>query len=43
MEKTADRVVVDEEWLLLIAKAKNLGITIEEIRMFLKEATKDRC
>jgi DNA-binding transcriptional MerR regulator len=43
MEKTVDRVVVDEEWLVLITKAKNLGITIEEIRMFLEEATKDRC
>jgi DNA-binding transcriptional MerR regulator len=29
---------VDEQWLQLIIEAKRLGISIEEIKQFLKEA-----
>ncbi|MDL4841808.1 anti-repressor SinI family protein [Aquibacillus rhizosphaerae] len=28
---------IDKEWILLIALAKHMGMTIEEIRFFLKE------
>ena len=27
---------IDREWLLLMKEAKNLGLTIDEIRLFLK-------
>ena len=27
---------IDREWILLIKEAKNLGLTIDEIRMFLE-------
>lgn len=27
---------IDKEWLLLMKEAKNLGLTIDEIRLFLK-------
>lgn len=40
MEKTVENAVVDQEWVMLIQSAKNLGMTIEEIRQFLlKEGT----
>jgi hypothetical protein len=28
--------IIDREWLLLIMEAKNLGLTKDEIRIFLK-------
>lgn len=36
MEKAIDNLAVDEEWIMLIKNAKNLGISVEEIREFLK-------
>ncbi|MCM3569200.1 anti-repressor SinI family protein [Neobacillus mesonae] len=34
-EKTVE--VLDEEWVALINEAKNLGLTIEEIKSFLHQ------
>lgn len=35
MEKTTDIITLDYEWVTLIKKAKKLGITAEEVRLFL--------
>lgn len=35
MKKTTDIITLDYEWVLLIKKAKELGITVEEIRHYL--------
>lgn len=37
MEKTKEALTMDLEWLLLIVKAKELGIKKEEVRFFLEE------
>jgi DNA-binding transcriptional MerR regulator len=34
-------VNIDQEWLELIKEAKEIGLTIEEVRIFL-EGTKDK-
>ncbi|MCM3741844.1 anti-repressor SinI family protein [Oceanobacillus luteolus] len=36
-----ERVKLDEEWILLIKAAKNLGVSIEEIREFLNTTKKN--
>lgn len=33
------QTVEQEEWISLVAQAKNIGISIQEIRLFLKTAT----
>ncbi|WP_010098555.1 anti-repressor SinI family protein [Ornithinibacillus scapharcae] len=38
MNKILKEIDLDYEWILLIREAKELGMTIEEIRLFLKEA-----
>ncbi|MFS0750786.1 anti-repressor SinI family protein [Oceanobacillus sp. 1P07AA] len=35
MDKTLHSVKVDQEWVRLIKQAKELGLTIEEIRQFI--------
>ena len=40
MEKTDSMVALDFEWLLLILKAKGLGLKAEEVRLFLEEMKK---
>ncbi|NAP01169.1 DNA-binding anti-repressor SinI [Halomonas sp. MG34] len=37
MEKIVEKLSLDGEWIELIKRAKNLGITTEEIRQFLKQ------
>ncbi|MBY7144125.1 anti-repressor SinI family protein [Virgibacillus sp. NKC19-3] len=38
MKNTADKIAIDIEWVELIKQAKRLGITEDEIRLFLKTA-----
>ncbi|MFA1821322.1 anti-repressor SinI family protein [Virgibacillus oceani] len=38
MQNTVKQVTLDSEWVSLIQKAKTLGMTVEEIRAYLKEA-----
>ena len=40
MEKTESMVALDIEWLVLILKAKGLGLKAEEVRFFLEEEKK---
>jgi DNA-binding transcriptional MerR regulator len=40
MEKSIDNLEVDEEWIMLIMNAKNLGISVEESREFLNSTEK---
>ncbi|MGJ9457640.1 anti-repressor SinI family protein [Oceanobacillus sp. CF4.6] len=37
MEKIIENVAVDEEWVVLIKNAKKMGISMDEIRQFLKD------
>ncbi|RDW17004.1 hypothetical protein CWR48_15480 [Oceanobacillus arenosus] len=37
MVNTIEDIVLDYEWISLIQEAKVLGITIEEIRLFLDD------
>ncbi|AXI10031.1 DNA-binding anti-repressor SinI [Oceanobacillus sp. 143] len=37
MVNTIEDIVLDYEWITLIKEAKVLGITIEEIRLFLND------
>jgi DNA-binding transcriptional MerR regulator len=41
MQGTVKQAALDCEWVNLIKSAKTLGITMEEIREFLKEAEKE--
>ncbi|QJX61011.1 DNA-binding anti-repressor SinI [Niallia circulans] len=34
--------VLDNDWILLISKAKQLGLTVEEIQKFLKLNQKEK-
>lgn len=38
MDKTTDIITLDYEWVTLIKKAKDLGMTAEEVRVFLSGA-----
>lgn len=38
MEKTTDIISLDNEWVVLIKKAKAQGITVEEIRLYFNES-----
>nr|WP_084288134.1 anti-repressor SinI family protein [Paucisalibacillus globulus] len=38
MNKVKNGLKLDYEWIKLIKEAKNLGMTVEEIRLFLAEA-----
>ncbi|WP_156960099.1 anti-repressor SinI family protein [Oceanobacillus manasiensis] len=38
MEKIVEQVSLDGEWVELIKRAKNLGMTTEEIRQFLQQS-----
>lgn len=35
MEKMLEEAALDQEWMELIKEAKGLGLTLEEIRLFL--------
>ncbi|WP_407271282.1 anti-repressor SinI family protein [Radiobacillus sp. PE A8.2] len=35
MVKAMEDIVLDQEWVLLIKEAKNIGLSAEEIRLFL--------
>lgn len=39
MNRLEVQTVEQEEWISLVAQAKNIGISIQEIRLFLKTAT----
>lgn len=36
MENTVELLELDEDWVELIIEAKNLGMQLEEVRVFLK-------
>lgn len=36
-------VELDNEWIELIMNARSMGITIEEVRLFLNEVNKQQC
>jgi hypothetical protein len=38
VNKVANALGLDYEWILLIKEAKNQGMTVEEVRLFLAEA-----
>ncbi|WP_083443544.1 anti-repressor SinI family protein [Ornithinibacillus contaminans] len=38
MDKVVKDVNLDYEWVLLIKEAKDLGMSVEEVRLFLIEA-----
>ncbi|PXY55186.1 anti-repressor SinI family protein [Virgibacillus profundi] len=37
MEKTAENITLDREWIKLMMEAKTLGLTVDEVRLFLAE------
>lgn len=39
----ATKMDVDYEWLYLMVKAKNEGLTVEEIKVFLEQNKKKAC
>ncbi|WP_246187644.1 anti-repressor SinI family protein [Ornithinibacillus caprae] len=38
MEKVVESTKLDYEWVELIKEAKEIGMTVDEVRLFLKEA-----
>ncbi|MEC5422877.1 anti-repressor SinI family protein [Virgibacillus sp. C22-A2] len=38
MENTVEQTALDYEWINLLKEAKHLGLTVEEIRLYLLEA-----
>ncbi|WP_077328073.1 anti-repressor SinI family protein [Virgibacillus siamensis] len=41
MGSAVEKIEVDYEWLELIKQAKTIGLTAEEIRLFLAKARRD--
>ncbi|WP_082614853.1 anti-repressor SinI family protein [Paenibacillus sp. Soil787] len=42
-QKMQEIVELDNEWIELIMNARSMGITIEEVRLFLNEVNKQQC
>ncbi|WP_090868406.1 anti-repressor SinI family protein [Oceanobacillus limi] len=41
MEKVVDKAKLDCEWVELINEARSIGMTVEEVRLFIKEAQRN--
>ncbi|WP_284139250.1 MULTISPECIES: anti-repressor SinI family protein [unclassified Virgibacillus] len=37
MESIMGKVVLDEEWIMLIKEAKAVGLSVEDVRLFIEE------
>ncbi|WP_404454347.1 anti-repressor SinI family protein [Virgibacillus necropolis] len=42
MVKTVNQTDLDYEWVELLQEAKSIGITVEEVRLFLNEIQTDQ-
>lgn len=40
MEKVSNEVTLDQDWVVLVMEAKRLGMTVDEIRLFLQNFRK---
>ncbi|MGY0693513.1 anti-repressor SinI family protein [Virgibacillus sp. FSP13] len=40
MIKTGNKTGLDKEWVNLIKEAKTIGLTVDEVRLFLKDNQK---